>query len=144
MKLPGLSFSLDPRLRETEGGLWEGLAFTRIAEEFPQELAAWESGAADSRSGVTGETRLKVAQRVREAVLEAVASLPESGLLVIVSHGGAIRSGLLELLGVPHDRWGMISGLGNCHWSLISEHPSGWQLVEHNVGDLPELGRGEG
>lgn len=136
--IPGFAAESDPRLRETSIGLWEGMTFDEITGQFPEEMARWESGAVDSRPGRTGETRREVAARMSEAVSEAVAGLPENGLLVVVSHGGAIRSGLLELLDVPHDRWGMLSGVGNCHWSVIEERSPGWQLVEHNAGSLPE------
>jgi glucosyl-3-phosphoglycerate phosphatase len=32
----------------------------------------------------------------------------------------------------------VVSGLNNCHWSLLREHGERWVLEEHNAGSLPQ------
>ncbi|AJT41126.1 histidine phosphatase family protein [Psychromicrobium lacuslunae] len=129
----------DARLRETYAGSWEGLSFAQIDAQFPQESQAWKTGAVDVRPG-GGETRLEVGARVSAAVNEAVAGLAAEELLIVVTHGGAIRSGLSALLQLPTDFWGVLSGAANCQWSVLEEHqgPLRWRLTEHNAGSLPE------
>lgn len=135
----GIVPTVDRRLRETFAGRWEGMTFTEIDDVFPEESIAWKSGAVDVRPG-GGETRSEVGERVRAATMEAAEQLDSDGLLVVVTHGGATRSGLAELLGLPAAYWGAISGLANCHWSVLEAHPApgGWRLTEHNAGSLPE------
>ncbi|MBQ1443694.1 MAG: histidine phosphatase family protein [Renibacterium sp.] len=135
----GLVPTLDPRLRETFAGRWEGLTFTEIDQAFPDESAAWKSGTVHVRPG-GGESRFEVGERVAAGTLAATAGVRPDGLLVVVTHGGAARSGLASLLGLPSEYWGAISGLANCHWSVLEEHdaPGGWRLTEHNAGSLPE------
>lgn len=134
-----LSPRADARLRETYAGAWEGLTFAQIDRQFPAESGAWKAGAVDLRPG-GGETRLEVGLRVAAAVSESVATLEAGELLVVVTHGGAIRSGLSAILQLPKEYWSLLSGAANCHWSVIEEQHDAlpWRLTEHNAGSLPE------
>jgi len=140
--LTGSAVSRDPRLRETFGGAWEGKTFAEIEAAYPQDIADWQLDAPHVRAG-GGETRVEVAHRMVAAVLDAVAAIPVDGTLVVATHGGATRVALAHLLGLPEPLWRTLSGLSNCHWSVV-EH-SGingddgghWKLTEHNVGTLP-------
>ena len=134
----GLPVTHDPRLRETFAGQWQGLTTAEIDERFGAERAGWSAGS-DVPAGVDGERRSEVAARMAQALTEHAAALPAGGLLVAVTHGGAASSGLHALLGVPREAWPVLSGLGNCHWSLLHEHRGDrWLLEEHNAGSLPE------
>lgn len=138
----GLSVSLDAGLRETNAGQWQGHTFDAIRALDGASLHRWEDGDVHVPAG-GAETRLDVAARVRAAVDRALGDVPADGTLVVVSHGGAIRVGLAELLGLPHRLWGALSGLANCSWSVLEErrpHSDGsrrWRLGEHNAGTLP-------
>ncbi|WP_285724403.1 histidine phosphatase family protein [Psychromicrobium xiongbiense] len=137
--LTGTELSFDPRLRETFAGDWEGLPFAEINQRFVEDSRAWEAGSVDVRAG-GGESRLDVAERMTHAVQDALPRIGQDGLLVVTSHGGAIRAGMMALLGVPPGRWGMVSGLSNCHWSVLEHRQDeSWQLTEHNAGSLPEI-----
>lgn len=134
-----LTASVDARLRETYAGDWEGLTFAEIDSQFPAESSAWKAGAVELRPG-GGETRLEVGSRVADAVSESVSALEVGELLVVVTHGGAIRSGLSAMLQLPKEYWSLLSGAANCHWSVIEEQDDAlpWRLTEHNAGSLPE------
>jgi probable phosphoglycerate mutase len=134
--LTGLPLALDPRLRETYAGTWEGMTTAEIDAAHGPEREAWRSGR-EVRPGGDGELRFEVGHRVATAVREHVAELGVGQLLVAVSHGGAVSSGLQTLLGVPRTSWPVVSGLNNCHWSLLREHGERWVLEEHNAGSLP-------
>ena len=59
-------------------------------------------------------------------------------LLVVVSHGGTIRTTIGRLLGLAPVTWESLGGLSNCCWSVLGEGARGWRLTEHNAGTLPE------
>lgn len=148
--LCGLGVTTDARLRETYAGRWQGKTFAEIGEQFPQEQAAWSAGSVTARAG-GGESRVDVGQRMAVAVLETVEEMEPNETLIVVSHGGAIRVALAAVLGLPQEFWGAISGVTNCHWSVLEELgeradgsdsavlerdalPTRWHLIEHNVG----------
>lgn len=136
--LMGLEVTCDPRLRETSYSTWEGMTAAEIDERHPGARDAWRAGGT-VRPGGDGELRTEVGARVAEVLREHVAALPPGSLLVAASHGGAVSSGIQTLLGVPAQYWPLVSGLGNCHWSLLEERRGGgWLLEEHNASSLPQ------
>jgi glucosyl-3-phosphoglycerate phosphatase len=136
-EVTGLPLALDARLRETYAGSWQGMTAAEIDSAHGAQREAWRSGQ-DVRPGGDGELRYEVGNRVASAVREHAAALAPGQLLVAVSHGGAVSSGLQTLLGVPRTSWPVVSGLNNCHWSLLREHGNRWVLAEHNAGSLPQ------
>jgi glucosyl-3-phosphoglycerate phosphatase len=131
----GLPVKTDARLRERSGGEWEGLTDSEIRERYPDRWAEWEP--------VGGETLAAVAERFSTAVMEAADRLSAGQVLVVVSHGSAIRAGIASLLDLPQPLWRRLESLSNCSWSVLREVPagwrmSGWRLLEHNAGSLPE------
>lgn len=143
--LTGGDVTVDPRLRETFGGRWEGLSFDEIGRAYPAEIKLWQLDEPNVRAG-GGETRAEVAGRMVDAILDGVAGTPEGSTLVVATHGGATRVALAKLLGLPEELWRTLSGLSNCHWSVVEQsQPSlagasqwHWRLTEHNVGTLPQ------
>ncbi|MBG0812810.1 histidine phosphatase family protein [Planomonospora sp. ID82291] len=126
----GLDVAVDKDLRERGGGEWEGLTREQISTGWPREFADWEAPG--------GEDVADVAERVSAAVRRWAARLEPDGLLVVVSHGAAIRLGVARLMGLPQEHWPALGGLGNCSWSVLEEGRKGWRLMEHNAGTLPE------
>lgn len=140
VELTGIEPVLDAGLRETFAGEWEGKTRPELLREYGDDLHRW-SADPDMRAGVTGETRIEVADRVAAAIDRAVAQLPSDGALVVVTHGGAARAGIGRLLGLPPQHWGALGVLTNCSWSVLLENsPPGpaWRLQEYNAGSLPE------
>lgn len=124
-------------LRETYAGSWQGLTNAEIRERFPEEYAAWAAGEPVRRGG-GGELATEVADRSVPVVLEAAAKLPDDGTLVVVSHGGTIRTMLGRLLDLEPAQWERFGGLSNCCWSVLGQGSRGWRLLEHNAGTLPQ------
>lgn len=122
--------SVDKDLRERGGGEWEGLTRDEIRAGWPVEYEAWEAPG--------GEDVGHVADRVADAIGRWAARLDDDGLLVVASHGAALRLGICRLLGLPQELWSALGGLGNCSWSVLEEGRRGWRLLEHNAGTLPE------
>ncbi len=134
--LTGREIQLDPRLRETFAGEWQGLTGAEIATRFPEEYKAWRAGDPLLRVG-GGETRQEVAERMAAAVRDVAAKLPDDGLAVLTTHGGAARLGIAALIGMPLERFTNVGGLSNGSWSMLRDTDQGWVLVEHNAGTLP-------
>ncbi len=143
--LTQLDLATDPRLRETYAGSWQGLTFEQIAHDYPADLLRWEHDDISVRAG-GGETRLEVADRMRNGVLEALSGIEPGGTLIVATHGGAARVAIARMMGLPYEYWGTLSGLSNCNWSVLEEAgtargargESSWKLTEHNAGTLPE------
>ncbi|GAA3226762.1 histidine phosphatase family protein [Nonomuraea helvata] len=129
-RVVGLDVAVDKDFRERGGGQWEGLTRDEIAARWPEEYVAWEAP--------DGEPVTDVATRVAGAMRRWAAKLDDDGLLVVASHGAALRLGICELLGLPESLWPALGGLGNCSWSVLQEGRKGWRLLEHNAGTLPE------
>ncbi|NVK82388.1 histidine phosphatase family protein [Streptomyces morookaense] len=126
----------DPGLRETYAGVWQGLTHEEIIERYGEEYAAWKRGEPVRRGG--GELETEVADRAAPVVLAHADKLPDGGTLVVVSHGGTIRTTIGRLLGLASHSWEALGGLTNCCWSVLGEGARGWRLLEHNAGTLPE------
>ncbi|MEU9080141.1 histidine phosphatase family protein [Kitasatospora sp. NPDC004745] len=135
-QVTGLDVQHHEGLRETYAGSWQGLTNAEIRERYPEEYAAWAAGEPVRRGG--GELATEVADRSVPVVLEAVAKLPEHGTLVVVSHGGTIRTMLGRLLDLEPAQWECFGGLSNCCWSVLGSGARGWRLLEHNAGTLPQ------
>ncbi|HEY3870810.1 MAG TPA: histidine phosphatase family protein [Actinocrinis sp.] len=134
--LTGVPITFDPALRETCGGAWEGLTDAEIKQKFPEEQARWRAGHAVRRGG--GELESEVGDRTVPAIERALATVPDRGILVVVSHGSASRVTISRMIGLPQEHWAALGGLSNCSWSVLGEASRGWRLLEHNAGSLPE------
>ncbi|MEV6953306.1 histidine phosphatase family protein [Streptomyces sp. NPDC051183] len=132
----GLPVTRSAALRETYAGEWQGLTHDEIVEKYGEQYAAWKRGEPVRRGG--GELETEVADRAAPVVLEHADRLSEAGTLVVVSHGGAIRTTIGRLLGLDAHHWESLGGLSNCCWSVLGEGARGWRLMEHNAGTLPE------
>jgi probable phosphoglycerate mutase len=132
----GLPVTRHEGLRETYAGAWQGLTHTEINERFGDQYDAWRRGEPVRRGG--GELETEVADRAAPVVLAAADKLSDSGVLVVVSHGGTIRTTIGRLLGLAPVTWEALGGLSNCCWSVLGEGARGWRLDEHNAGTLPE------
>lgn len=128
-----------PALRETHGGSWEG----QLADDLKADpqYVAWLAGGDVAAGGA--ETRSQVGDRGVAAVREVVAELEAGGLAVVASHGGTIRSVIGRMLNLPVEHWRIFGGLANCCWSVLEEGRTGWRLVEHNAGSLPQVVLGD-
>ncbi|MEU3961277.1 histidine phosphatase family protein [Streptomyces buecherae] len=134
--LTGLDITHDPALRETYAGQWQGLTHDEIMARFGDQYAAWKRGEPVRRGG--GELETEVADRAAPFVLAMADKLPDDGTLVVVSHGGTIRTTIGRLIGLDPHTWESLGGLTNCCWSVLGEGARGWRLLEHNAGTLPE------
>ena len=137
--LTDIKIEINPNLRETDGGLWEGKLASENRATHGELFANWYEGG-DEPAGVTGERRSDVAKRAVAVIEKETTNF--SGTIVFVTHGGTVRSVLGSILKLPIAQWGVIGGLSNACWSILelTKHHTGsrWYLAEHNAGSLPE------
>ena len=133
----GRPVKLDPRLRETHLGEWQGRTVADIEEAWPGAIATWRSDPAWAPPG--GESRVEVVRRsmpvVEELDDELDAAAPDT-TVVLVAHGGLIAGLVCGLLALPAVSWPAIGGMGNCRWASLArreDHPR-WRLAGYNVG----------
>ena len=128
----GLDVHIDEAFLERGFGEWEGLKGEEIRRHWPHEHADWRA-----HRGVHGldvEGRPAVADRVASACHQLVAE--NTGM--VMSHGAAITLGITAMLGLETSGFRGISGLENCHRSVIeplAADTSGqlMRLVSHNL-----------
>ena len=140
--LSKLPIHIDPGLRETNGGKWEGRTGAENRADDYEKLVHWLDGN-DEPAGDFGERRSEIALRAVTAIENALDQKTET--LVVVTHGGTARIIIGKMLGLPMTKWASIGGLSNASWSILENghHRAGWILVEHNAGSLPEPIYGE-
>lgn len=136
----GIPVRVDPDLRETNGGSFQGLTGPEIEASFPADWASWASGDPHHRNPGGGESRADVAARMLAAVIRA-ADEAEGGLAVLATHGGAARLAVAQLIGLPLDRVGSLGVISNTAWTILERRTGAevdqWVLVEHNARTLP-------
>lgn len=128
---------LEEGLREVDVGAWTGKSHEEIASAFPEEWSAWESGVDVRRGG--GETYEELAGRI-EATMASIAGrlgLKDQRILV-VSHGGAIRSWIGRLLGISVEGSRTLSAVGNCALTVVEWDARGRHRL-HSWNDVAHL-----
>lgn len=140
--LTGVPVEVDPQVRETSGGKWEGLHRSELDEQYGDELRAWAAGS-DLVPGETGERRSAVAMRMTAAIERHLQDVPAGGILVVATHGGSARAALCSMLGLDQASWGVFGVLSNCSWCVLleggSEGRSLTQLVAEPSERFPDI-----
>jgi broad specificity phosphatase PhoE len=135
----GVEPAMDPDLREVDVGLWTGKSHEEIAELYPEEWSAW-SGGFDLRRG-GGETYGELAERIERAVVRICATDARDPVLV-VSHGGAIKSYVSKILGASPSGMRALAGVGNAGLTIVERDDRGrmrlhaWNDTAHLEGLL--------
>lgn len=137
----GLVVDTDPRLREINGGSWEGRLRDELLSSDADAFRAWRAGET-MRPGGDGELRSEVAARMMDAVTDALRRTDPGRTAVIVTHGGAARAVLAPLLGRPFEQIRFFGVMYNAAWSIFAEGDSDdtpWHVLEFNTRTLPEV-----
>lgn len=99
----GMEIETLPALRELNFGMWEGLSVKEIKEAFPEESRQWWEKPLSTRIP-GGETFGEMTDRAVAAVKQIVGR-HSGGNIVIVSHGGVIRSIVGTVLGMDLNKY---------------------------------------
>ncbi len=137
----GVVHSADADLREVDVGQWTGKSHEEIAALYPEEWAAWSTGLDVRRGG--GETYTELAQRIERAVVR-IAAMDARDPILVVSHGGSIKSYVAKILGVGNEGLRALAGVGNAGLTIIERDSVGrsrlhaWNDTAHLEGLLVE------
>lgn len=122
-KLTGLPVEVEPDVRETSGGKWEGMNRAELQAAYGDDLKAWAAGS-NLIPGETGERRTDVAARMTAAIDRHLLDVPDDGILVVGTHGGSARAALCSMLELERVDWGIFGVLANCSWAVLLESGS--------------------
>lgn len=132
---------LDPDLREVDLGRWTGKSHDEVREHYPEEWTTRSTSLELRRGG--GETYAELAIRIERAVVRIVAMGAPDPILV-VSHGGSIKSYVAKILGVGSEGLGVLGGVGNAGLTVIERDDRGrtrlhaWNDTSHLEGLVVE------
>lgn len=112
----GVVPTLDPELREVDVGAWTGRSHDEVRAAYAEEWAAWNTGLDVRRGG--GETYAELAERIEKAILRIAATCERDPVLV-VSHGGSIKSYVAKVLGVGPEGLRALAGVGNAGLTIV-------------------------
>lgn len=129
----GLEVRHDERFREFDVGAREGLTLPEFAERFPDAFEEWSSGGS-LVAVLDGETGADVHDRMVPALQECLRSLDEGETGLVLTHGAALKVGLLGLLGWPLDSYRDLVAMDNCSWATVETSGRGERvrLVGYN------------
>lgn len=119
----GLAVRTDPRLREFHVGTnRQDRTWAEYQAQFPAEAAAMSATTESAPGLVPGrESAEQVLERWRPALAQALAEVPRDGTGVVVAHGGVLRLGVADFLGLGVAGAESLDGLGNCAWVELAE-----------------------
>jgi broad specificity phosphatase PhoE len=135
----GMAPSFDRDLREVDVGHWTGKSHAELAELYPEAWAAWSQGLEVDRGG---ETYAELAARIERAAQRALA-VERDGPVLLVSHGGAIKSYASKVMNLSVDGVRALGSLHNTSISVIGHGPHGryrlhrWNDAAHLEDDHP-------
>jgi probable phosphoglycerate mutase len=120
----GMSAKVDERLREYDVGDRQGMASEQFQAAYPEAFASWRAG--DDRVHVPGaESDAQVRARLLPALQECLDSLAATDTGVVVTHGAALKVGLVGLLGWPPWQARTLRGVDNCAWVTVTRTADG-------------------
>ena len=97
-----LAVQTHSNLQEIDFGVWEGLTYQEINEQYPNEFESWkENPEVNNPEG--GESLKDIESRVCQALTEILEE-HEGKTILIAAHGGVNRVAISNFLDMPLDR----------------------------------------
>jgi alpha-ribazole phosphatase len=123
-----------PLLREMNFGKWEGLTHNEIVASYDQDVNIWINNPFQN-APTEGESLLEVFERAQRFIEELSSRHLKGEEVIVVSHGGPIRSILHHYLGLGIEQlWEL--RVDNASVSLLEKHEVGFKAnlvnsIEH-------------
>ncbi len=116
-------FALDSRLQEIDFGAWEGLTYEEISDRWPGYIEKMYEDATNVHIE-GGESFVDVQKRAWSAIEDAIVDVKDGGNLLVVCHGGVIRTLICKAIGVNlKHAWNFRQG--NTAINIIEYHGNG-------------------
>ena len=87
-------------LREIDFGDWEGLTFNEIKNKEPDEFIKWMRHP-DKFTPTNGESIIDLNKRINNFMNKVLNNSEENSTIYLITHGGPIRSVLINALKIP-------------------------------------------
>jgi probable phosphoglycerate mutase len=129
-----LSVSFDRRLRERHHGLIQGKTKEEFRDQYPEEFAAFDSG--DPEYALPGGESARQRLERNIACCAELAARHPGGRILIVAHGGVLKSLFYHTLGIPLSEPRRFS-LFNAAVNSFSVCGDSWRL--NTWGDISHL-----
>ena len=127
----------DRAFQEFDLGKMEGMKFTEVAKQFPEELDAFKHHP-DRYDGakINGECYQDVIERMTPKIRAICERYPKENIL-IVSHGAALCAEIRHLMGIPLSKIRDKGGLANTSTSILETTDNGqtFKCIEWNKND---------
>ncbi len=130
----GLPVQLDPDLREIDFGRWEGKTFEEIKAQDPELVQEWAQGN-DDFCFPDGESTAAFTDRMESVKDRLLAS--DAKNMLLVAHGGVIRSLICGLLGLSPRNY-LLFQVVKGHYSTMDLYDGGGVLTGFNLGGVSE------
>lgn len=136
----------DRRLRELDFGEWEGMEFTRVPAEFPEEYANWKKNPWH-HAPPGGESLRSVARRIRSFFNDVLQDCKE-GDIAVVSHTVPMKISLSYMFNI-NIRVALSFYLSPGGLCMVDRNPVGqfrlrsWNVLPENPGVLSSLPRSD-
>jgi len=139
-KVKGLTVITSEKLREINGGDWEGLEWTELAERWPEEYNAWENRP-HALQMPNGESMEEFQSRLLDEVMSII-KRHEGKNICIVTHGTAIRAMLCHFKQCTLEEMINIAWCDNTALTIIDYENGAFSVVlQGDSSHLdPELG----
>lgn len=130
-----LEVEIEPGINQRSYGVWEGKTLVEVNRDFPEEFAVRGAGGDPNIPG--WELGTDVGARVAHAIESQSASVLETmdrnPVLVFTSHGSAISTGTLKLLGLNANQQ-IFGHLRHANWVQLRLYDGRWTVERYNFG----------
>ncbi|WP_435300395.1 histidine phosphatase family protein [Timonella sp. A28] len=117
-------------------GVWEGMNLSDVARLYPDELKVRDAGGDPNIPG--WERGIDVGRRVAATIRQHTeitygSATDVTPVLVFVSHGSAIATGVRTLLNLPESPQ-LLGHLQHTNWVELDYSKQAWKLTRYNYG----------
>lgn len=95
----GADLTITESLREMSFGIWEGMLFSEVQETYPEGFGYWQKSP-ELLEIEEGENLYSLEKRMA-GFIDEILERHQGGDVLIVSHGTALKTMILYLLGMP-------------------------------------------
>lgn len=126
----------EPRLRERSFGRWEGLLWSQIRSDFPEDVGRSNQDANFAVAG-GGESRQATLERAHDFMQDLAARHPSSERVLVVTHSGTAACLIKGVLGLRQEQPRSFTVLNCALNEMMHDDEHGWML--RTLGDCAHL-----
>ena len=112
-------------LREIDFGEFEGLTFVEVGQRYPDN--DWWTARDAAQKLPRGESVSQLAARVDQFIAVCLGKHTEEETILVVAHGGSLRTLVCRLLGLSLEHWWQI-GIDSASLTIMETYPLGMML----------------